>query len=195
MVKLSGVKHRAADVALAVKRLQHRHHRALSQALAPLGLSLVQWDTLRHLDRQPDASLHDLAVLTFQTDQSFGSLAVRMAERGLIERITGPGRAVRHRLTDEGARLAAITSGGAIPDTADYDVIEDPAGAFVGKVNEDFAIESMSGDIFLLGNRSWRILRVEAGRLRVADVDSRQCAVERRRTRARDELDRLHDAV
>jgi DNA-binding MarR family transcriptional regulator len=101
------VKHRPADVALAVKRLQHRHHRALSQALAPLGLSLVQWDTLRHLHRQPDASLHDLAVLTFQTDQSFGSLAVRMAERGLIERVSGPGRAVRHRLTDEGARLRA----------------------------------------------------------------------------------------
>ncbi|MEV6240427.1 MarR family transcriptional regulator [Lentzea sp. NPDC051838] len=101
------MKHRAPDVALAVKRLQHRHHRAMSQALAPLGLSLVQWDTLRHLHRQPDASLHDLAVLTFQTDQSFGSLAVRMAERGLIERIDGPGRAVRHKLTDEGARLRA----------------------------------------------------------------------------------------
>ncbi|MET9632927.1 MarR family transcriptional regulator [Lentzea sp. NPDC006480] len=101
------MKHRAPDVALAVKRLQHRHHRALSQALAPLGLSLVQWDTLRHLHRKPDASLHDLAVLTFQTDQSFGSLAVRMAERGLIERIAGPGRAVRHQLTDEGARLRA----------------------------------------------------------------------------------------
>ncbi|MEU0879461.1 MarR family transcriptional regulator [Lentzea sp. NPDC005914] len=101
------MKHHAADVALAVKRLQHRHHRALSQALAPLGLSLVQWDTLRHLHRQPDASLHDLAVLTFQTDQSFGSLAVRMAERGLIERVAGPGRAVRHKLTEEGARLRA----------------------------------------------------------------------------------------
>ncbi|MCP2246550.1 MarR family winged helix-turn-helix transcriptional regulator [Lentzea aerocolonigenes] len=101
------MKHRPADVALSVKRLQHRHHRALSQALAPLGLSLVQWDTLRHLHRQPDASLHDLAVLTFQTDQSFGSLAVRMAERGLIERVQGPGRAVRHRLTEEGARLRA----------------------------------------------------------------------------------------
>jgi DNA-binding MarR family transcriptional regulator len=99
------VKYRPADVALAVKRLQHRHHRALNRALAPLGLSLVQWDTLRHLHRKPDASLHDLAVLTFQTDQSFGSLATRMADRGLIERVPGPGRAVRHRLTDEGARL------------------------------------------------------------------------------------------
>ena len=97
--------HRPADVGLAVKRLQHRHHRTMSQALAPLGLSLVQWDTLRHLARHPDASLHDLAVLTFQTDQSFGSLATRMADRGLIERIPGPGRPVRHRLTAEGERL------------------------------------------------------------------------------------------
>src|SRR5207244_8226849 len=69
-----------------------------------------------------------------------------------------------------GARLAAITSGGAIPDTADYDVIEEPAGLFVGKVNEDFAVESMGGDIFLLGNRSWRIRRVEMGKVRVEDA-------------------------
>ena len=101
------MKHPPADVALAVKRLQYRHHRALSAALAPLGLSLVQWDTLRHLHRQPDASLHDLAVLTFQTDQSFGSLAARMADRGLIERVPGPGRAVRHKLTEQGERLRA----------------------------------------------------------------------------------------
>ncbi|GAA4975272.1 MarR family winged helix-turn-helix transcriptional regulator [Streptomyces hyderabadensis] len=103
--------YRSSDVALAVKRLQYRHHRALSRALAPLGLSLVQWDTLRHLHRRPDASLHDLAVLTFQTDQSFGTLAARMADRGLIERVPGPGRAVRHRLTDEGARLRAEGQG------------------------------------------------------------------------------------
>ncbi len=69
-----------------------------------------------------------------------------------------------------GARLAAITSGGAIPDTADYDVVEDPAGTLVGKVNEDFAVESMQGDVFLLGNRSWRIRRVEAGKVRVVDA-------------------------
>lgn len=69
-----------------------------------------------------------------------------------------------------GARLAAITSGGAIPETADYDVIEDPTDAKVGKVNEDFAIESMRGDIFLLGNHSWRIRRVEAGKVRVEDA-------------------------
>jgi DNA-binding MarR family transcriptional regulator len=93
------------EVALLVKRLQYRHHRTLTAALAPLGVSLVQWDTLRHLGRHPDASLHDLAQLTFQTDQSFGSLATRMAERGLIERVPGPGRAVRHRLTERGEEL------------------------------------------------------------------------------------------
>ncbi|MEV7773524.1 MarR family transcriptional regulator [Kitasatospora sp. NPDC086791] len=108
-----------SEVGLAVKRLQHRHHRALSKALAPLGLSVAQWDTLRHLDRKPDASLHELAVLTFQTDQSFGSLAVRMAERGLIERMPGPGRAVRHRLTDEGARLRVEGQAAADAITAD----------------------------------------------------------------------------
>ncbi|MFB8275142.1 MarR family winged helix-turn-helix transcriptional regulator [Nocardia colli] len=95
------------DVALSIKRVQHRHHRALTAELADLGVSLVQWDTLRHLDRHPDASLHDLAQLTFQTDQSFGTLAARMVERGLIERIPGPGRAVRHRLTAKGEEIRA----------------------------------------------------------------------------------------
>jgi ATP-dependent Lhr-like helicase len=94
-------------------------------------------------------------------------LSTRRGRRGAhlhFDRVHGRLRARR------GARLAAITGGGAIPDTADYDVIEEPAGTFVGKVNEDFAIESLAGDIFLLGNRSWRIQRVEAGRLRVADA-------------------------
>jgi DNA-binding MarR family transcriptional regulator len=92
----------ANEVALSVKRVQHRHHRALTAALADLGISLVQWDTLRHLHQHPDASLHDLAQLTFQTDQSFGTLAARMVERGLIERVPAPGRAIRHRITDKG---------------------------------------------------------------------------------------------
>jgi DNA-binding MarR family transcriptional regulator len=90
------------EVALSVKRVQHRHHRALTAALADLGISLVQWDTLRHLHQNPDASLHDLAQLTFQTDQSFGTLAARMVERGLVERVPAPGRAIRHRITEKG---------------------------------------------------------------------------------------------
>jgi ATP-dependent Lhr-like helicase len=69
-----------------------------------------------------------------------------------------------------GARLTALTSGGTIPDTADYDVILEPQAMRVGTVNEDFAVESLAGDIFQLGNISYRILRVEKGRLRVEDA-------------------------
>ena len=93
------------DVGLAVKRLQWRHHREANKRLAALGLSLVQWDVLRHLQAHPDASVHELAVLTFQTDQSMGELARRMIDRGLLERVPGPGRKVQHRLTDEGERV------------------------------------------------------------------------------------------
>jgi DNA-binding MarR family transcriptional regulator len=102
------------ELGLAVKRLQMRHHRQANAALAALDISLVQWDALRHLDQNPGASLHDLALLTFQTDQSFGALAARMESRGLIERVAGPGRAVRHRLTAKGAELR--NAGGEILD-------------------------------------------------------------------------------
>jgi len=79
--------------------------------------------------------------------------------------------AVNRRLTARrGARLTAITSAGTIPDNADYDVILEPEEHRVGSVNEDFAIESLPGDIFQLGNTSYRLLRVEAGRVRVEDA-------------------------
>lgn len=68
------------------------------------------------------------------------------------------------------ARLTAITSGGAIPDRADYRVILDPTETFVGTLDEDFAIESMPGDIFQLGNTSWQIARIENGTVRVTDA-------------------------
>lgn len=93
------------QIGLSVKRLQHRHHRAADAALARHGISLVQWDALRHIDENPGASLHHLAQLTFQSDQAFGTLTNRMVERGLIERVAGPGRAVRHQLTERGQQL------------------------------------------------------------------------------------------
>ena len=68
------------------------------------------------------------------------------------------------------ARISAITSGGAIPDTADYAVVLEPSDLVIGSVNEDFAIESLQGDIFQLGNTSWRVLRVEQGKVRVEDA-------------------------
>ncbi|MCY3951695.1 MAG: DEAD/DEAH box helicase, partial [bacterium] len=70
-----------------------------------------------------------------------------------------------------GARLAALTSGGAIPDVADYRVLLDPDDTFLGTVDEDWAIESMAGDVFLLGSHSWRIRRVESGVVRVVDAE------------------------
>src|SRR5207247_674423 len=69
-----------------------------------------------------------------------------------------------------GARIAAITSGGAIPDLGDYRVILEPTETFVGTLNEDFAIESTPGDIFQLGNTSYQIVKVESGQVRVADA-------------------------
>src|SRR4030095_2677015 len=79
--------------------------------------------------------------------------------------------AVNHRLrARRGARLLALTSGGAIPDNADYRVVLEPSETFVGTVNEDFAVESMAGDIFQLGNASWRILRINSGVVRVEDA-------------------------
>ena len=69
-----------------------------------------------------------------------------------------------------GARLLAQTSGGAIPEIADYRVVLDPDDTFIGTLNEDFAIESNAGDVFQLGNASWLILQVTAGNVRVADA-------------------------
>jgi ATP-dependent Lhr-like helicase len=80
------------------------------------------------------------------------------------DRVNGVLRARR------GARLAAITCGGAIPDTANYAVIAEPEGQLVGTLDEDFAVESMAGDVFLLGTNSWKIRRVESGVVRVEDA-------------------------
>ena len=79
--------------------------------------------------------------------------------------------AVNHRIrARRGARLTALTAGGAIADNADFRVVVDPGETFVGTVNEDFAIESLAGDIFQLGNASWKILRVNSGVVRVEDA-------------------------
>jgi len=109
------------------------------------------------------------------TREEFGSVVKMLAEGFSTKR----GRrsalihhdGVNHRLRGRrGARLVALTSGGAIPDNADYRVILDPSETFVGTVNEDFAVESLAGDIFQLGNASWRILRINSGVVRVEDA-------------------------
>ena len=91
----------------------------------------------------------------------------RRGRRGALVHLDEVNRRLRGR---RGARLTALTSGGAIPDNADYRVVLEPEGTFVGTLNEDFAIESMPGDIFQLGNVSWRMLRIERGTVRVEDA-------------------------
>ena len=101
---------------------------------------------------------------------------VRMLAEGFATRRGRHGALIHHDTVNHllrgrrGARLTAITSGGTIPDTADYRVMLEPQSQFVGTVNEDFAVESLQGDVFQLGNTSYRILRVESGVVRVEDA-------------------------
>jgi ATP-dependent Lhr-like helicase len=115
------------------------------------------FETLRRAWPYRDLSREELdQVVTLHTE----------GRRALLHRdgVNGRLRATRR------ARLMALLSGGAIPDNADYQVRLEPEGTLVGTVNEDWAIESNRGDIFQLGNTSWRILRVEPGVVRVADA-------------------------
>jgi ATP-dependent helicase Lhr and Lhr-like helicase len=91
----------------------------------------------------------------------------RRGRRGALIHRDAVNRILRGR---RGARTTALTSGGTIPDTADYQVLLEPENLTIGTVNEDFAIESMAGDIFQLGNTSYRIQRVERGTVRVEDA-------------------------
>ena len=100
--------------------------------------------------------------------------APRLGRSGALLHRDGVNGLLRGR---RGARITALTNGGAIPDNADYDVIAEPDETFVGTVNEDFAIESMAGDIFLLGNTPWKIRRVERGKIRVEDAQGKSPSV------------------
>lgn len=93
--------------------------------------------------------------------------STRRGRRGALVHYDAINRRIRGR---RGARLTALLNGGAIPDNSDYRVILEPSETFIGTVNEDFAVESLAGDVFQLGNASWRILRIESGRVRVEDA-------------------------
>ncbi len=122
------------------------------------------WDLIRRAYPYRDLSRKEFDQVLEMLSEGISSRRGRRSAFLHRDRVHGMLRGRR------GSRIAAITSGGAIPDLADYDVIEDPHETFVGKVNEDFAIESMAGDIFLLGNTSWKIRRVESGRVRVENA-------------------------
>ncbi len=111
-----------------------------------------------------------------QLDRARFDAVLRMLAEGYTSR-HGPRAAYLHRdvvsqtlRARRGARLVALTSGGTIPDNADYAVLLEPQSGQIGTVNEDFAVESLAGDVFQLGNASYRILRIEAGRVRVEDA-------------------------
>ncbi len=95
----------------------------------------------------------------------------RHGRRGALIHHDSVNRLLRGR---RGARLTALTSGGTIPDTADYRVLLEPEDHFIGTVNEEFAVESLAGDVFQLGNAAYRILRVERGVVRVEDAAGMQ---------------------
>ena len=122
-----------------------------------LGL-LRRADPYRHLSDRDFAEVLDLVSDGIQTGRG------RRGAYLHYDRVNGE---LRPR---KGARLAAATSGGAIPETGDYRVLAEPDDALVGTVNEDWAVESSPGDIFLLGSHSWQIRRVEAGVVRVRDA-------------------------
>jgi ATP-dependent helicase Lhr and Lhr-like helicase len=107
---------------------------------------------------------NDFAAVVAVLVQGFGT---RRGRRGALIHHDAVNHVLRGR---RGARLTALTSGGAIPDTADYQVLLEPENQVIGSVNEDWAVESMAGDVFQLGNTAYRILRVERGTVRVEDA-------------------------
>ncbi|RYD16571.1 MAG: DEAD/DEAH box helicase [Lysobacteraceae bacterium] len=152
---------------------------ALHVEMAPLDV-LAQQVVAEVASRDWDeAELHALFRRAWPfagIDAARFATVVRMLAEGFTTR-RGPRGAYLHRdavngvlRASRGARLTAITSGGAIPDTADYEVVLEPQATLIGSVHEDFAVESLAGDIFQLGNHSYRILRVERGRVRVEDA-------------------------
>jgi ATP-dependent Lhr-like helicase len=106
----------------------------------------------------------DFAAVVGMLAQGFST---RRGRRGALIHHDAVNHVLRGR---RGARLTALTSGGAIPDTADYQVLLEPENQVIGSVNEDWAVESMAGDVFQLGNTAYRILRVERGTVRVEDA-------------------------
>jgi ATP-dependent Lhr-like helicase len=160
----------------AVRRGELDHLRVPENALDVLSQQIVaevaarEWrqdelfDLLRRAYPYRNLQRKDFEECVLMLAEGFST---RRGRRGALLHHDGINRMLRPR---KGARLTAITSGGAIPDNADYRVMLEPEAHLVGTVNEDFAVESLQGDIFQLGNTSYRILRVERGTVRVEDA-------------------------
>lgn len=100
------------NLSLAIKRVQAQNHRSLDQRLGSLGISLVQWNALREIHRNPGVSAHALSELTFNSDQAFGTLAARLVRLGLVLRRAGKGKIIVHHLSPKGIDL--LSKGAAI---------------------------------------------------------------------------------
>ena len=122
------------------------------------------FDRLRRAWPYHDLSRDDFLAIVRMLAEGFASSRGR---RGTLIHYDAINHVLRGR---RGARLTALTSGGTIPDTADYQGLLEPENLAVGTVNEDFAVESLAGDIFQLGNSAYRIIRVERGVVRVEDA-------------------------
>jgi len=150
-------------------RIPHKPLDVLAQQIAA-ELACGEWDEdalfdlLRHAWPYRTLSREEYAAVVQMLAEGFSTRRGR--SHALVHR-DAVNRKLRPR---QGLRLTAITCGGTIPDTADYNVVLVPEEQIIGTVNEDFAVESLAGDVFQLGNTSYRILRVEAGRVRVEDA-------------------------
>ena len=122
------------------------------------------YDRLRRAWPYRDLSREDFTAVVHMLAEGF---ATSRGRRGALIHHDAINHMLRGR---RGARLTALTSGGTIPDTADYQVVLEPENQTIGSVNEDFAVESLAGDVFQLGNSAYRIMRVERGIVRVEDA-------------------------
>ncbi|HEY2257330.1 MAG TPA: DEAD/DEAH box helicase, partial [Variovorax sp.] len=150
--------------------------RVLPAPLDVLAQQIVAETACREWDEEALFALLRRAWPYAQLAREDYAAVVRMLSEGFTTR-HGPRAgyvhrdAVHHLLRERrGARMTALTSGGTIPENGDYTVLLEPQAQKIGTVNEDFAVESLAGDVFQLGNASYRILRVEPGRVRVEDA-------------------------
>ena len=167
------------ECAALVRAILAKNLDAVEPRVAPLDILAQQLVASAACEELPEDEAFELVRGSFHYSalerEAFDSV-VHMLSEGVSDR---RGRLGAHLHRDRiggvikgrrGARIAAMTSGGAIPDNANYNVVLYPDETRVGTLDEDFAIESSAGDIFLLGNTSWRIRRVESGRVIVEDA-------------------------
>jgi ATP-dependent Lhr-like helicase len=145
--------------------------------------------TVRHAYPYRDLARPDFDEILEMLSEGIASSRGRYAAYLHRDRVNGMVRGRR------GSRLAAITSGGAIPENALYTVVAQPEGAVVGTIDEDFAVESLAGDIMLLGNTSWRIRRVQSGTVLVEDAQGASPTIPFWRGEAPSRTDELSEHV